>query len=61
MIEKSYYIALVDGLEEAFWQIENDYPCFTEYETIEMNYIKATICARIEDICHIERILAPFV
>lgn len=61
MIEKIYYLPLTDGLCDAFWQIEENIPCFTEYESIEMNYVKATICARIEDICYIEKVLAPYV
>ena len=61
MTEKIYYLELTDDLCDAFWLIEMNFPCFTEYEDVEMNYVKATICARTEDISHIEDILAPYI
>jgi hypothetical protein len=41
--------------------IENNFPCFTDREFIEMNYSQVTINAREEDIASIEKILAPLV
>lgn len=61
MEEKIYYIESSNELTDAMWIIENEYACFTEYENIEMNYVKITIQARTEDIKHIEEILAPLV
>ena len=61
MTEKIYYIENTNELDNAMDKIENDFPCFTERELIEMNYSKITIKARTEDIKHIEDILAPLV
>ena len=61
MIEKIYYIENTDELNNAMDRIENDFPCFTNRELIEMDYSKITIKARTEDIGHIEDILAPLV
>ena len=61
MEEKIYYIENTDELNDAMERIENDFPCFTEREFIEMDYSKITIKARTEDIKHIKDILAPLV
>lgn len=61
MVEKIYYIENTDELNNAMDRIENDFPCFTNRELIEMDYSKITIKARTEDIGHIEDILAPLV
>ena len=53
MEEKIYYIENTDELNDAMERIENDFPCFTEREFIEMDYSKITIKARTEDITHL--------
>lgn len=61
MTEKTYYIENCTELEDALEQIEQNFPCFVDRETIEMNYLRVTINAREEDIASIERVLAPLV
>lgn len=61
MTEKTYYIENTAELDEAMENIENNFPCFTDREFIEMNYSQVTINAREEDIASIEKILAPLV
>ena len=61
MIRKVYFVENTNALDEALEKIVDTFPCFIDRETIEMNYSEIGIFARAEDICGIERILAPLV
>ena len=61
MTNKVYYIENSPELDEVIEKIENQFPCFLNRETIEMNYSIVEISARNEDIASIENILAPLV
>ena len=61
MTNKVYYIENSPELDEVIEKIENQFPCFLNRETIEMNYSIVEIVARNEDTASIENILAPLV
>ena len=62
MVEKVYYLNNTDNKAiEAINRLNETIPMFTEIESIELNYIKATFKAREEDLKALENAIADFV
>lgn len=61
MTKKVYYIENNDLNNETIEKIINNYICFVETETIEMNYLEVTIVCRNEDLKAIENELKDII
>ena len=55
------YIENSADLDVALELIKDRIPCFVYRIYIEMDYSEVSVCARIEDMAFVERILAPLV
>lgn len=61
MKKKVYYIENTNEANETIEKIINDFICFVETTTVEMNYLEVEIVCRNEDLKAIEELLKDFV